>query len=151
MGRKPKFDYLGTFLMIAAFALTIYGASGAFSCPRALLHQALADEASRLTKMATSAAGEIFVHQSAHDLQKPTYLACFLSSVRDTAESLAPLLIGAALFPAFILWERQMDPYDALIDPKIWRIRNVILIAVVSLLPYFWCARMLHVDGVTPC
>jgi hypothetical protein len=38
MGRKPKFDYLGTFLMFAAFALTIYGASGAFSCPRALLH-----------------------------------------------------------------------------------------------------------------
>lgn len=92
-GRKPKFDYLGTFLMIASFVLLIYG-------------------------MTEGNVGGW-----------------------DTAKALAPMLIGIALFPAFLWWETRMDPIDALIDPKIWRIRNVVLISVVSLLPYFWCVQ----------
>jgi hypothetical protein len=32
------------------------------------------------------------------------------------AETLAPLLIGIALFPCFFLWEARMDPIDALVS-----------------------------------
>jgi hypothetical protein len=62
---------------------------------------------------------------------------------RNTGKALGPLLVGIALFPLFFVWESRMDPFDALIDPKIWRIRNVLLISIISLVPYFWCASFL--------
>jgi hypothetical protein len=39
------------------------------------------------------------------------------------------MLIGFALIPLFFFWETR-------IDPKVWKIRNAILISVISLLPY---------------
>lgn len=54
------------------------------------------------------------------------------------AQTLAPLVLGALLFPAFFFWETRMDPIDALINPATWRLKNFALLVVLSLVPYFW-------------
>lgn len=54
------------------------------------------------------------------------------------AQTLAPLIIGIVLIPCFFLWELCMDPFDALIDPAAWRIKNFLLLTVIALFPYYW-------------
>lgn len=54
----------------------------------------------------------------------------------DRAQSIAPLVIGVLLFPAFFFWETRMDPLDALINPATWHVKNFTLLTVLSLVPY---------------
>lgn len=55
-----------------------------------------------------------------------------------TAQTIAPLVIGGLLFPAFFYWETRMDVVDALIPSQTWSIPNFALLAVLALVPYFW-------------
>lgn len=54
------------------------------------------------------------------------------------AQTPAPLIIGIVLTPCFFLWELCMDPFDALIDPAAWRIKNFLLLTVIALFAYHW-------------
>lgn len=53
------------------------------------------------------------------------------------ASTFAPLVVGVITLPAFFYWQTRMPRADALIDPAIWRIPNVVLLAIVALIPYF--------------
>jgi hypothetical protein len=59
-------------------------------------------------------------------------------SHRARAQPIVCLVIGLILFPLFFLWERRVDQRVALIPSSIWRIQNVTILVVVSLVPYFW-------------
>jgi hypothetical protein len=37
-----------------------------------------------------------------------------------SAQALAPLLVGLAIFPVFFWWQTKVDPIDALIKPRTW-------------------------------
>jgi hypothetical protein len=57
---------------------------------------------------------------------------------RGRAQPIVTLVIGLALFPIFFWWESRVDQRIALIPSSIWFIRNVTILIVVSLTPYFW-------------
>jgi hypothetical protein len=61
-----------------------------------------------------------------------------LTLLRGRAQPIATLVIGLLLFPVFFWWEARIDQRTALIPSSIWRIRNVTVLTVVSLVPYFW-------------
>ncbi|KAJ9095175.1 hypothetical protein QFC20_006714 [Naganishia adeliensis] len=54
------------------------------------------------------------------------------------AQPIATLVIGLLLFPVFFWYESRIDQRTALIPSSIWKIRNVGVLTVVSLVPYFW-------------
>jgi MFS family permease len=54
----------------------------------------------------------------------------------DRAQSIAPLVLGVVLFPAFFFWETRINPLDALINPATWNVKNFTLLTVLSLVPY---------------
>jgi hypothetical protein len=56
----------------------------------------------------------------------------------DRAQTLAPLILGVLLCPAFFLWERRVSPVDALIDPAMWSVRNFLVIVIIGLVPNLW-------------
>ncbi|KAI5450274.1 hypothetical protein NCC49_003185 [Naganishia albida] len=54
------------------------------------------------------------------------------------AQPITTLVLGLLLFPVFFIYESRIDQRTALIPSSIWRIRNVLVLTVVSLVPYFW-------------
>lgn len=86
-----KFDYVGSFLVVAAAVLSVFGLTDG---------------------------GE--------------------GSGWGRAQPIATLVIGLLLFPIFFWWESRIDQRTALIPSSIWRIQNVMVLTVVSLVPYFW-------------
>lgn len=54
------------------------------------------------------------------------------------AQTLAPLVIGVILFPAFFAVETRINPVDALIDPAMWAVRNFTLLVILGLVPNLW-------------
>ncbi|KAJ9093515.1 hypothetical protein QFC21_006348 [Naganishia friedmannii] len=85
-----KFDYVGSFLVVAAAVLSVFGLTDG---------------------------GE--------------------GSGWGRAQPIATLVIGLLLFPVFFWWESRIDQRTALIPSSIWRIQNVLILTVVSLVPYF--------------
>ncbi|KAL7416311.1 major facilitator superfamily domain-containing protein [Mrakia frigida] len=53
-------------------------------------------------------------------------------------ETLVPLVLGVALFPTFLYWQGKIDPIDALVSPSIFKIRNVLLLAIIMTTPGFY-------------
>ncbi|GHJ87023.1 hypothetical protein NliqN6_3425 [Naganishia liquefaciens] len=90
-GDALKFDYVGSFLVVAAAVLSVFGLTDG---------------------------GE--------------------GSGWGRAQPITTLVIGLLLFPVFFWWESRIDQRTALIPSSIWRIRNVTVLTVVSLVPYFW-------------
>lgn len=105
-----KFDYVGSFLVVAAAVLSVFG---------------LTDGG--------EGSGWYVVRFSVSSCED-SYSCDF----RGRAQPIATLVIGLLLFPIFFWWESRIDQRTALIPSSIWRIQNVMVLTVVSLVPYFW-------------
>ena len=94
---QAKFDWGGTFLQIASIALTVYGLTSANYKGWYVL----------------APSGPAMVRRFR---ETDSAFSVSLWPSRKKAETLAPLLIGLALFPAFFAWEARMDQIDALVS-----------------------------------
>lgn len=112
-----KFDYVGSALVVAAAVLSVFG----------------------LTDGGEGSGWYVLHQQPIH------HLTSFVrsGSPRGRAQPITTLVLGLLLFPVFFIYESRIDQRTALIPSSIWRIRNVLVLTVVSLVPYFWCASAL--------
>jgi hypothetical protein len=109
------FDYVGTFLLLSAMVLTIFGLT----------------DGSEGGGWCVLPAG--LVRSSVHDLTCPPS-----STSRLRAQPIVTLVLGVLLFPLFFWYETRIDPINALITPAIWKIKNVTSLMLVALTPYAW-------------
>ena len=112
--RKPKMDYLGTFLQTAAIVLLVFG-----------LTEANVKGWNQPTTIATVVIGAVLF---------PVFYLWFVLSLTGS-----PLLLFDADLSILHLYrESYIDPRDALLAPQLWRIPNFALLTVFGLSIGFW-------------
>lgn len=112
--RKPKMDYLGTFLQTAAIVLLVFG-----------LTEANVKGWNQPTTIATVVIGAVLF---------PVFYLWFVLSLAGSPLS-GPMLTSASCIS---YRESYIDPRDALLAPQLWRIPNFALLTVFGLSIGFW-------------
>ena len=108
------FDYVGTFLLLGAMVLTIFGLTDG------------------------SEGGGWYVPASSDSSKGRRVLTPRSPPSRLRPQPIVTLAIGVILFPLFFWYETRIDPVNALITPAIWKIKNVTPLMLVALTPYAW-------------